>query len=490
MKRPETLGDLKSSGYRSTSVRDEMRRNLIARLRSGKTLFPGIVGYERTVIPQIQNAILAKHNFLLLGLRGQAKSRIIRQLLTFLDDVIPTIAGCPIRDDPLQPHCRGCRNKLGENGDSTSIEWIPGEARYREKMATPDVTVADLIGDVDPIKAATERRALSDELVIHYGIIPRTNRGIFAINELPDLPTRIQVALLNILEERDVQIRGFPVRIPLDILMVFTANPEDYTNRGNIITPLKDRIDSQILTHYPLSMDHARAITEQEAWQDRDPDISIVIPDYLKEVIEEIAIQARQSDYVDQNSGVSARLSISALENLQSAVETRAYLADEKKVVARLCDLPHAIPAISGKVELVFEGEQEGLQKVSRHLLGKAIKATFDQYLPDAYKLESKEEADFSCYRNAIRWFAEGGKIEVSDTQTVRQYFKALDKVPDLKKISVQYLKTKGEAETATGMEFILEGLHQSSIVAKQDLETGAVYKDFLGTMFSGMESD
>ena len=467
-----------------------MRRNLVRKIRMGEALFPGIVGYDRTVIPQIQNAILAHHNFLLLGLRGQAKTRIIRQLIAFLDEAIPAIAGCPLNDDPLMPTCRACREEVSRNGDRVRIDWIAAEQRFREKLATPDVTVADLVGDVDPIKAAAERLSLSDELVIHYGIIPRTNRGIFAINELPDLPTRIQVSLLNILEEQDIQIRGFPVRIPLDIVMVFTANPEDYTNRGNIITPLKDRIDSQILTHYPLSMADAREITEQEAWQDRDSGVTVVVPDYLREVIEEIAIQARRSDFVDQNSGVSARLTISALENLQSAAESRAIRLGEKKAHARVCDLQNAVPAISGKVELVFEGEQEGVLKVSRHLLGKALKATFDRYLPDAYKLESKEEADSTVYRKAIRYFADGGKIEVSDRQTTHDYSRALDQVPDLRKIAMKYLKVKEAAEIATAMEFILDGLHQASILAKEDLDTGAVYKDMLGTMFSGLERD
>src|SRR3989454_1734016 len=360
MSRPRTLGALKAAGYRPRSVKDEIRENLIARLRSGEKLFPSIIGYEHTVEPQIVNAILSRHDFILLGLRGQAKTRLLRALSQFLDEWVPAIEGCPLNSDPLQPLTHHARALLETHGDETPIVWIAREQRYQEKLATPDVTIADLIGDIDPIKAATLRLDYSDERVIHYGITPRTNRGIFAINELPDLQPRIQVGLLNILEERDFQIRGFPVRMPLDVLVVFSANPEDYTNRGNIITPLRDRINSQIITHYPQSREHGMEITAQESWTERGAEVEVVIPVFMRELIEEVAIQARKSEYVDQNSGVSARLPIALIENLVSNAERRGLVTGERRVVARVCDLQHAVSAVSGKVELVLEGEQEG----------------------------------------------------------------------------------------------------------------------------------
>src|SRR5947209_19562749 len=377
-----TLGELRASGYRITSVKDEMRRNLLAAIARGETLFPGIHGYERTVIPAIHNAVLSKHDIILLGLRGQAKTRILRSLTNLLDERVPIIAGCEINDSPLAPTCKRCRRLAAEQGDDLPIAWLTRDERYREKLATPDVTVADLIGDIDPIKAANQRLTYADEEVIHYGIIPRTNRGIFAINELPDLAPRIQVALLNILEERDLQIRGFPVRIPMDVVLVFSANPEDYTSRGNIITPLKDRIDSQILTHYPQSIDTARRITEQEAWTEREDGAKVEIPAYVRDLIENIAFVARESELVDQSSGVSARLTIAAMELLQSNLERRAAITGDKHVFPRLSDLAMLLPAITGKVEMVYEGEQQGAEVVGRKLIGEAVAKLFATKFP------------------------------------------------------------------------------------------------------------
>ena len=382
MSRPTTFGTLKESGYHPRPVKDELRANLIARLRSGAPLFPGIVGYEHTVEPQIVNALLSRHDFILLGLRGQAKTRLLRALAGFLDEWVPAIEGCPLNSDPLLPLTHHARTLLETRGDDAPIVWLHRDLRYQEKLATPDVTIADLIGDIDPIKAATLRLDYSDERVIHYGIIPRTNRGIFAINELPDLQPRIQVGLLNILEEKDFQIRGFPVRMPLDVLMVFSANPEDYTNRGNIITPLRDRINSQIITHYPLRREHGLAITSQESWVERGSGVEVAIPPFMRELVEEVAIQARKSEYVDQNSGVSARLPIALIENLVSNAERRALVTGETKVTTRVCDLQQAVSAVSGKVELVLEGEQEGALNVARALLGRGIKGLFRSASP------------------------------------------------------------------------------------------------------------
>ena len=387
--RPSTLGELRKSGYTVRSVKDELRDNLIAKMQRDEPLFPGIIGYDQTVIPALVNAILARHDIILLGLRGQAKSRIVRQLFTLLDEYVPIVQGSEINDNPFAPVSKFAVESVREQGDRTPIEWLHRSHRYGEKLATPDVTIADLIGDIDPIKAASQRLHYAHEGAIHFGIIPRTNRGIFAINELPDLQPRIQVGLFNILEEKDIQIRGFNVRIPLDMMLVFTANPEDYTNRGNIITPLKDRIDSQILTHYPRSLDEAIRITEQEAHvlrQGRD----VIVPQFFREVIERIAFEARKSEYVDQKSGVSARLPISAMENLISNAERRAILLGDRMIAPRMCDLPHILPGITGKVELVFEGEQEGAVKVSKALVGKAVRETFKQYFPDPLRKRTK----------------------------------------------------------------------------------------------------
>jgi magnesium chelatase subunit I len=470
-----------------------MRRNLMAMIRRKETLFPGIVGYERTVIPQIQNAVLSRHDFILLGLRGQAKTRILRNLTVFLDEVIPFVEGCEIHDDPGAPLCAACRRRLAEKGDALPVAWLGREERYQEKLATPDVTIADLIGDIDPIKAAAQRLSFSDEGAIHYGIVPRSNRGIFAINELPDLQPRIQVGLLNILEERDIQIRGFPVRIPLDVLLVFSANPEDYTNRGNIITPLRDRIASQILTHYPLNLEDGMQITAQESWIQRDSGVEVVLAPFYRELIEEVAVQARSSEYVDQSSGVSARMTIALTENVISNAERRALATGETRTTARLCDLSQAVSAVSGKVELVYEGEQEGPQNVARHLIGRAVKSLFSRRMPDAYHTGRKgqtpeEGATTPEYREVVEWFSRGGNVEVSDEMNESEFRERLAAVRGLDRITRKHLKPSGPEEEAVLMEFVLEGLHQFSILSKERMDGAAVtYGDMLKSMFSGL---
>ena len=490
-KRAQTLGELRVSGYKVLPVKEEMRKNLLDKIKRKERLFPGIIGYDRTVVPALVNAMLSKHDFILLGLRGQAKTRTLRGLVAFLDEAIPAIQGCEINDNPFAPVCKACRKKVAEMGDRTPITWIPGEARFREKLATPDVTIADLIGDVDPIKAASLRLTYADEEVIHYGIIPRTNRGIFAINELPDLPPRIQVGLLNIMEERDLQIRGFPIRIPLDILIVYSANPEDYTNRGNIITPLRDRIDSQIMTHYPEGMEDSLAITEQEAWTRRDGNCELVVPRYIEELIEEIAFQARKSEFVDQKSGVSARLPISARENLLSNMERRAVLTGEKKVYPRICDLAALVPAVSGKIELVYEGEQEGPTQVAKRLIGQAVNKLFTDHFPAAHKEKRRKEAAATTldtpYKEILGWFSEGNSILVSDEMPASEYLAALDKVGGLKEIAKKYFPAGNPEEQGLVMELILEGLHQNATLAKENLESRTSYRDMLETMLRGI---
>jgi len=490
-KQATTIGELKAGGYKVLSVKEEMRGNLLAKIKRSEKLFPGIIGYDRTVIPALVNALLSKHDFILLGLRGQAKTRILRGLVAFLDEAIPTIQGCEINDNPFAPVCKSCRKKVAEQGDRTTVAWITREERFREKLATPDVTIADLIGDVDPIKAAAQRLTYADEEVIHYGIIPRTNRGIFAINELPDLPPRIQVGLLNIMEERDLQIRGFPVRIPLDILIVYTANPEDYTNRGNIITPLRDRIDSQIMTHYPETMEDSLAITEQEAWTRRDGQCEMVVPRYIEELIEEIAFQARKSEFVDQKSGVSARLPISARENLVSNMERRAVLTGEKKVYPRICDFSALVPAVAGKIELVYEGEQEGPTQVAKRLIGQAVNKLFTDHFPLAHKEKRRKEAAATTldtpYKEVLGWFSEGNSIVVSDEMPASEYLAALDRVRGLKEVAREYFSVKSPEEQGLVMELVLEGLHQNATLAKENLESRTSYRDMLETMLRGI---
>jgi len=497
--RVKTIGELRRSGYTVLPVKDEMRKNLIGKVKGGEKLFTGIVGFDKTVVPSLINAILARHDIVLLGLRGQAKSRIVRLLPSLLDEYVPVIAGCEINDNPYRPVCKRCVDLVKEQGDETPIEWLHRDARLGEKLATPDVTIADLIGDIDPIKAASQRLHFSHEGAIHFGIIPRTNRGIFAINELPDLQPRIQVGLLNILEEKDIQIRGFNVRIPLDVMIVFTANPEDYTNRGNIITPLKDRIDSQILTHYPRSLEDAIRITEQEAWVRRDG-YRVIIPQYFREIIEQIAFEARASEFVDQKSGVSARMTIAAMENLVSNAERRALATGDTAVIPRICDLPHVLPGMTGKIELVFEGEQEGAVKVGRALIGKAVREVFKKYFPDPLQKKAKrgteaaqrQAVDDGVYGQVTKWFEAGNKTETADDMPLETYFTALDKVSGLRELTLRHMKAAASSreELAAAMEFTLEGLHQFSKVAKDELEHRSSYKDMVGSIFTGGGKD
>jgi magnesium chelatase subunit I len=496
--RPKTLAELKKTPWRSTSVKDEVRRNLVSALRRGEPLFPGIVGYDDTVVPQIVNAVLSRHDFILLGLRGQAKSRILRGLVRFLDEEIPVIAGGDLHDDPYAPVSARAIRTLREAGDDTPIEWLGREARYAEKLATPDVTMADLIGDIDPIKAASERRTYADPEIIHFGIIPRTNRGIFAINELPDLQPRIQVGLLNLMQEKDVQIRGFPVRLPLDLLMVYSANPEDYTNRGNIITPLKDRIGSQIITHYPKSYDDAAQITGQEAWSDRDGSVESVVTPLFREIIEEAAVQARTSEYVDQSSGVSVRLTITFLENLVSNMERRGLATGDTKVYPRIVDLRTALTAVTGKIELVHEGEQEGPETVARHILGKAVREVFLRSFPDAHPktkrrgpaaddLERGGAKEAKDYQPIIQWFSQGNTLELADDTSFDEHWKALKRVPGLEACAKEHLQVQEPGEIAGAMELVLDGLHQCSVLAKEDADGAVGYRDMIGAMFQQM---
>jgi magnesium chelatase subunit I len=490
-----TRGELKNAGYRVLPVKEEIRNNLIVKLRKRETLFPGIIGYDDTVVPSIVNALLGKHDIMLLGLRGQAKSKIVRLLPSLLDEYIPIVAGCEINDSPYSPVCKRCHDLAAEAGDALPVEWIHRESRLGEKLATPDVTIADLIGDIDPIKAATKKLHYSHEGAIHFGIIPRTNRGIFAINELPDLQPRIQVGLFNIMQEKDIQIRGFNVRIPLDILIVFTANPEDYTNRGNIITPLKDRIDSQIFTHYPRTLGDAIRITGQEAWISRDPAEEVEIPGYFREIIEQVAFEARQSEFVDQKSGVSARLTIAALENLVSNAERRSILTGETRVAPRISDLQHVLPGMTGKIELVFEGEQEGPARVGKALIGKAVKTVFRQYFPDplqkrARNPQAQEEGaarQEQEYGRIISWFESGNSIEISDDMPLDAYYEELNKVRGLRETAQKHMKLDGDDRyaVAAAMEFVLDGLHQSSRIAKEEADHRTGYKDLVGTIFN-----
>ena len=494
MARPTTLGALKQSGYRSRSVKDELRENLSARIRDGKPIFEGIIGYDATVIPQVVNAVLARHNVILLGLRGQAKTRILRNLVEFLDEYIPVIKGADLNDDPLHPICKQAKTLVSSQGDETEISWLHRDARFAEKLATPDVSIADLIGDLDPIKAATRKLSFSDEEVIHYGIIPRTNRGIFVINELPDLQPRIQVGLLNILEEQDIQIRGFPVRIPMDIMLCFSANPEDYTNRGSIITPLKDRIESQVLTHYPTDIEDSRRITDQEAWTDRPGGPTVTVPQFLRDAVEQTAFEARSSELVDQSSGVSARMPIAILESLISNAERRCLLTGQKSTTLRVVDLGAAIPAMSGKLELVYEGEQEGPRQVATSIVGAALRTTFEKYFPGVYqkrvragreRAESVPQREEGPYKGIIDFFAKGQRLEISDEIGDKEYGALLRTVPDLEKLTKEYMKDATGPELAAAMEFVLEGLHQSSLLAKEDIDRGVLYCDMLGAMYN-----
>lgn len=489
MNKAKTIGELRASGYEVLSVKHEMRRNLIAKLKNNEKLFPGIIGYDNSVIPALCNAILSLHDIILLGLRGQAKTKILRSLPSLLDEYIPIIKGCEINDNPFKPVCKACTDRVSELGDEVEIEWLHRDERYGEKLATPDVTIADLIGDIDPIKAAAQRLHYAHEGVIHFGILPRCNRGIFAINELPDLQPRIQVGLFNIMQEKDIQIRGFPVRIPLDVVIVYSANPEDYTNRGNIITPLKDRIGSQIMTHYPRTLDDGIKIAAQEAWQNRDGGREIHIPHFFRELIEQIAVEARKSEFVDQKSGVSVRMTVTSLENLLSNAERRAIKNNESEAVPRICDLYAALPSIIGKVELVYEGEQEGEINVARALIGKAVKTIFLKYFPDPYAAMKKGEP---VYAEVVNWFKHNQAIDISDEMTTNDYLRELQKVKGLKSIATRFMTVNEQtpAELGAVMEFILDGLHQNSMLSKDFLESKTSYRDMLNTMMSSLRRD
>jgi magnesium chelatase subunit I len=490
----KTLGELKKSGYRSRSIKDEIRQNLITKLKQGDTTFRGIVGYEDTVIPDVERALLSRHNILFLGLRGQAKTRMARQMTELLDEYIPCIAGSDINDDPLNPVSKYSHDQIAAHGDETPVHWIHRSERYGEKLATPDVSVADLIGDIDPIKAANLKLSFADERVIHYGIIPRSNRGIFVINELPDLQARIQVALFNILEEGDVQIRGFKLRLPLDILFVFTANPEDYTNRGSIVTPLKDRIESQILTHYPKSLENALEITEQEADINDDQKARVAVSDLVKRLIEQVAFEARGSEFVDKKSGVSARLTISAFENAISSAERRAIVNNEKQTQVWIADLAGIIPSVTGKVELVYEGEQEGPYQVAMNLVEKAIRSQFVQYFPNPDTLKKRrptgktsmqEKEEENPYRSVINWFDKGNHLNLSFTTNDKDKVLLLYKVEGLHALVKKYFTGANELQTALLMEFVLHGLASYSLISKKIFESKIEFKDLIGSMMN-----
>lgn len=479
----KTFGELKKSGYKPRGIKQELRDNLIEQLRKKDAGFEGIIGYEDTVIPDLQTAILSRHNILLLGLRGQAKTRIARLMVSLLDEYVPYVAGSELFDDPFAPISWFARTTLDELGDNTPIAWLHRSERYTEKLATPDVTVADLIGDVDPIKAATSKLTYSDERVIHFGLIPRAHRGIFVINELPDLQARIQVALFNILQEKDIQIRGFKLRLPLDVQFVFTANPEDYTNRGSIVTPLKDRIESQILTHYPRSIDISRRITQQEASLTKEQKEKIEADGLVKDLIEQIAFEARNSEYIDKKSGVSARLTISAYENLISNAERRMLINGEENTFARICDFAGVIPAITGKIELVYEGEQEGSAKVANILVGKAIKTLMLQYFPDPEKL--KRGKGQNPYSKIINWFGSGNSIAIDDNQSFTDYKKTLNAIPGLKDVIKELHPRLSENQKLLLMEFLLHGLSEFSQISKSYLDNGYAFKDMFESLFN-----
>ena len=459
-----TLGDLRraidAGTVRRRSVHEEVRENLILKLRRGDTLFTGIVGYDDTVIPQLVNALLSQHNFILLGLRGQAKTRLLRALVTLLDERIPAIAGCEINDDPLAPICSACRARIAADGDATAISWLDRESRYVEKLATPDVTIADIVGDIDPIKAARSGLQLSNELTMHYGLLPRANRGIFAINELPDLAGKIQVGLFNILQEGDVQIKGYPVRLPLDVLMAFTANPEDYTARGKIITPLKDRIGSEIRTHYPVSRGDAQTITAQEAWVSRQgAGPRAEVPSFVAEVVEEIAFQARQDRRVDKRSGVSQRLPISVMENVISNAERRAIVSGEAIAVPRVTDVYAALPSMTGKFELEYEGELKGAEAIARELVRNAVANVAEGYLTHLDP------------RRVIEWFDLGGSLQLGDTMSAGDVLTHARAVQGLVDLAEEAGTPKGASEPmlAAGVDFVLEGLYATKKISRSD---------------------
>jgi magnesium chelatase subunit I len=479
----KTLGELKASGYESKSIKDELRSNLREKIKSGKPTFEGVHGFENTVIPELERAILSRHNINLLGLRGQAKTRLARKMIELLDEYIPFVTGSEINDDPLKPISRFAKDIIEIKGDETPISWLHRSDRFFEKLATPDVTVADLIGDVDPIKAANLKLSYADDRVIHFGMIPRANRCIFVINELPDLQARIQVALFNILQEGDIQIRGFKLRMPLDMQFVFTANPEDYTNRGSIVTPLKDRIGSQILTHYPDTIKIARTITEQEAKLDAKQNDMVYVPSLARDLLEQISFEARESEYIDNKSGVSARLSITAFENLLSTAERRALKSGEDKTTLRLSDFMGIIPAITGKVELVYEGEQEGAAAVAQHLLGDAIHTFFPAYFPKIEKLEKQDEK--TPYTDIIEWFFAESGFELLDDCSDKEYERILGSIVPLEVLIKKYQPQVEKEDKFFMKEFILWGLVEYKKLSKDRFSEGYQFKDIYGSFIS-----
>lgn len=482
MNLPKTLKELKDSGYVFKTIKEELRANLIRKLQNNENIFEGIIGFDDTVVPDIERAVLSRHNMLLLGLRGQAKTRIARMLINLMDDYIPVVAGSELNDDPLHPISRFAKDLIREKGEDTPIAWLPKSERYVEKLATPDVSVADLIGDVDPIKAASLKLPYSDERVIHFGLVPRANRCLFVINELPDLQPRIQVSLFNMLQEKDVQIRGFKLRLPLDITFVFTANPEDYTNRGSIITPLKDRIESQILTHYPKTLEISRRITQQEARLTEDQIASVKVPDVLQTLLERVSFEARESEFIDEKSGVSARLSISAYENLVSTAERRMLINHENTTQARITDFWGVVPSITGKVELVYEGEQEGPYSVAMALIGNALEKTFLDHFPNPEKLKKGQEKD--PYGTIKAWFAGGNTLDLLNDSADEDFFKALDSVAGLRKLVENSLNITGK-EAYVYMELVLHAMAEFNILNKEILESSLTFRDLLANMLN-----
>lgn len=506
IKKIVTLGDLKKSGYQSKSIKDEVRDNLIASIQNKENAFEGILGYEDTVIPDVERALLSRHNILFLGLRGQAKTRMARQMVELLDEYIPTIAGSEVNDDPLQPLSRFAVDLIADHGDETPIIWVHKSARYGEKLATPDVSVSDLIGDIDPIKAANLKLSFADEKVIHYGIIPRSNRCIFVINELPDLQARIQVSLFNILQEGDIQIRGFKLRMPLDILFVFTANPEDYTNRGSIVTPLKDRIESQILTHYPKTIETSLAITEQEANILPAQKDKVEVSDLIKRLIEQVSFEARTNEFVDKKSGVSARLTIAAYEAAVSSAERRAIIHSQANTQVWISDLSGIIPAITGKIELVYEGEQEGPYEVALNLLNKSIRTVFATYFPnpdDAKKRKAPKKSAANApvqkqpenpYAAIAKWFDAGNHLDLFLDMKDEDKIVELYKVEGLFGLVKKHFPQAGENQSALLMEFVLHGLSSYSIISKKMIDGKIEFNDMMGSMINlgdvGMDDD
>lgn len=479
MNQIKTLGALKATGYQSKSIKDELRDNLRKKIQNGEPTFEGVHGFENSVIPELERAILSKHNINLLGLRGQAKTRLARKMVTLLDEYIPFVSGSEINDDPFQPISRYAKDKIAELGDETPISWLHRNDRFYEKLATPDVTVADLIGDIDPIKAANLKLSYADDRVIHFGMIPRANRCIFVINELPDLQARIQVSLFNILQEGDIQIRGFKLRMPLDMQFIFTANPEDYTNRGSIVTPLKDRIGSQILTHYPETIEIAKTITHQEAKLDKIQTDTVYVPNLAKDLLEQISFEARDSEYIDYKSGVSARMSITAYENLLSTAERRALRNGTDKTTLRLSDFMGVIPAITGKVELVYEGEQEGAAQVAINLIENAIHTFFPAYFPKIERIEKLDEKN--VYSDVIEWFIASG-FELLDECSDQEYKEILDDVIPLEALINEYQPNTLPEDKYFLKEFILWGLVAYKKLSKDRFENGYHFKDPFGS--------